>query len=639
MTEQQLQLFDDLRFYEGQDVEYKDARGGLPKNLWETYSAFANSDGGTLWLGITQRDSVLDVHGVADAERLVSDFWNTINNRGKVSRNLLSSGNVAIQALTDKPGYALIRIDVPRAGRRERPVYIGSDPFQGTFRRNQEGDYHCREDEVRRMFADQSEEPQDSRILSGFSLDDLHLDSLRQFRNRFSSRAPDHPWLREDDLGLLVKLQGWRRDRTRGIEGLTVAGLLMFGQTESIIAPEALPGFQLDYREHLSDDPAIRWTDRLTLDGTWVGNLFQFYQHVILKLAGGPGVKSPFQTDAEGYRQAGGPIHEALQEALVNALIHADYNGQGGIVIERYFNRFEFSNPGTLLVSREQILHGGISECRNKSLQLMFQMLGVGDKAGSGIDKIRQSWAAQHWQSPRLQETLRPDRVLLVLPMVSMLPEETVQALRSRFGVLFEELDKDEVRVVVAAAVEGEISNPRLQEILALHRADITKLLQGLVRKGLLVPENYGRWTRYAIPPTGGEAAGSGSGGSSDANEGSSRPNEGSSRPNGGSSRPNGGSSRPNGGSSSDLDALIKRVSQSQRAKQEVVEQAILGLCQEEFLSLADLAQKLSRSPERLRDAYLSKLVARGLLELRYPDNPTHPQQAYRTKPGTGDKP
>lgn len=622
MTEQQLQLFDDLRFYEGQDVEYKDARGGLPKNLWETYSAFANSDGGTLWLGITQRDGVLDVHGVTEAERLVSDFWNTVNNRGKVSRNLLASGNVSIQPLPDKPGHALVRIDVPRAGRRERPVYIGPDPFQGTFRRNQEGDYHCREDEVRRMFADQSEEPQDSRILSGFTLDDLHLDSLRQFRNRFASRAPDHPWLREDDLGLLTKLQGWRRDRAKGIEGLTLAGLLMFGQTESIMVPEALPGFQLDYRERLSDDPAMRWTDRLTLDGTWFGNLFQFYQQVILKLAGGPGVKSPFQTDAEGYRQAGGPIHEALQEALVNALIHADYSGQGGIVIERYFNRFEFSNPGTLLVSREQILHGGISECRNKSLQLMFQMLGVGDKAGSGIDKIRQSWAAQHWQSPRLQETSRPDRVLLVLPMVSMLPEETVQTLRARFGVLFEDLDKNEVQVVVAAAVEGDISNPRLQEILALHRADITKLLQGLVRKGLLVPENYGRWTRYALPPEGEGVAGSA--------------NEGSPGANGGSSRPNGGSSRPSEGSSTGLSALIDRVSQSQRAKQEVVEQAILGLCQDTFLPLAELTQRLNRSPQRLRDAYLSKLVARGLLELRYPNNPTHPQQAYRTKPGTG---
>ena len=198
-------------------------------------------------------------------------------------------------------------------------------------------------------------------------------------------------------------------------------------------------------------------------------------------------------------------MHEALQEALVNALIHADYSGQGGIVIDRYLSRFEFSNPGTLLVSREQLLRGSVSECRNKSLQLMFQMLGVGDKAGSGIDKIRRSWAAEHWQSPSIQETLRPDRVMLVLPMVSMLPEATVQELRTRFGSAFEGLDRDEVQAVVTAAIEEEITNQRLQETLTLHRVDITKLLQGLVRKGLLVPEGFGRWTRYALPERGSE--------------------------------------------------------------------------------------------------------------------------------------
>lgn len=294
MTEQQLQLFDDFGYYEGVDVEYKGAKGGLPRDLWETYSAFANTDGGTLWLGITQRNGKLEVHGISEAEKLVADFWNTINNRGKVNRNLLSSGNVRIVPLEDRPGHSLIRIEVPRAGRRERPVYIGVDPFHGSFRRNFEGDYRCREDEVRRMFADQSEDPPDSRVLKGFSLDDLHLDSLRQFRNRFASRAPAHPWLKEDDLGLLTKLQAWRKDRLSGMEGLTVAGLLMFGKAEAITAPEAVPGFHLDYRERLSDDPAIRWTDRLTVDGTWDANLFQFYVRVIVKLGSGPGIKAPF---------------------------------------------------------------------------------------------------------------------------------------------------------------------------------------------------------------------------------------------------------------------------------------------------------------------------------------------------------
>lgn len=103
-------------------------------------------------------------------------------------------------------------------------------------------------------------------------------------------------------------------------------------------------------------------------------------------------IKIPFQLGPDLFRKDDTIVHEAIREALVNALIHADYRGQGGVVIDKYPDRFEFSNPGSLLISIEQLLRGGISECRNKSLQLMFQMIGGGEKAGSGIDKIRQGW-------------------------------------------------------------------------------------------------------------------------------------------------------------------------------------------------------------------------------------------------------
>jgi len=299
-------------------------------------------------------------------------------------------------------------------------------------------------------------------------MDDLHLESLRQFRNRFSSRG-SHVWLVEDDMGLLGKLGGWRRDRRSGLEGLTLAGLLMFGREQAIRDPAAVPGFQLDYREHFSDDPGVRWTDRLHLDGTWEGNLFQFYQLVKQKLSVGPGIKRPFRVDAEGYRTVETPVTEALEEALVNALIHADYAGQGGIVLDRWQDRLEFSNPGTLLLSREQLLRGGVSECRNKSLQLMFQMLGAGDKAGSGIDKIRASWADAHWQSPVLRESHRPDRVVLELPMLSVLPDEVLAILRGRFGAAFEALSGDEVQALVTAQMEGTVTNLRLQGMLTLR--------------------------------------------------------------------------------------------------------------------------------------------------------------------------
>lgn len=611
-----LSMLRDLTLYEGVDVEFKAAKGGLPRDLWETYSAFANTDGGTIWLGITQGETALDMHGVENAEKLVSDFWNTINNRGKVCLNLLTNDLLEIVPIEGSP-RKLIRIRVPRAGRRERPVFLGSDPFRGTYRRNFEGDYLCRDDEVRRMFADQSEEPADSRLLIGFGWDDLHSESIKQFRNRFSSRASEHPWLAESDSALLEKLGGWRRDRSTGQEGLTLAGLLMFGRSQAITAAEAVPGFQLDYRERLSDDPAVRWTDRLTLDGMWEGNLFQFYQRVMVRLA--EGLRTPFQRDQAGYRKAETPVHEALQEALVNALVHADYSGQGGIVIDRFADRIEISNPGTLLLSREQILRGGVSECRNKSLQRMFQMLGVGDKAGSGIDKIRSGWASQHWRSPGLQETLRPDRVMLVLAMVSMLPQPTVDGLRQRFGPAFGKLKVDEVQALVTADLEGEVSNQRLQEMSSSHPVDITKVLQGLVRKGMLEPSGTGRGTRYRLV----------SGDSLHKAEDSSHKDVDSLHKTGDSSHWVATTV------TDEMRVTAEHARQSSRIAPAKLEQILVSLCSGQFVPLDLLAEAVNRNAEGLRNRYLTPLVRQGRLRLRFPDRKNRPDQAYLA---VGDK-
>jgi ATP-dependent DNA helicase RecG len=636
---QQLNLFDNLSLYEGVDVEYKGALGGLPRDLWETYSAFANTSGGTIWLGITQRDERLSVHGLDNPEKLLSDFWNTLNNRGKVNRSLLSEADVSVLAL-DNTKRSVIRIRVPRASRRERPIFLGSDPFKGTYRRNYEGDYQCNEDEVRRMFADQSEDPADSRILAGFSMDDLDPDSIRQFRNRFVSRDPNHVWLREDDLGLVTKLGGYRKDRRTGEEGLTLAGLLMFGKSDAITAPEGVANFQLDYRERLSDDPNIRWTDRVTVDGTWEANLLQFYQRVMLKLSVGPGIKAPFQRDEEGYRKTGTPVHEALQEALVNALIHADYSGQGGVVIDRYPDRFEFSNPGTLLLSREQLLRGSISECRNRSLQRMFQMLGVGDKAGSGMDKIRSGWASQHWQSPSLLETYRPDRVKLVLPMVSMLPETTIQHLQGLLGEAFTDLSPEEVQTLALAEMAGEVSNPRLQDMLPMHPVDITRLLQGLVRRGFLAPVGWGRWTRYVLTTPAQatshqEAAGPSSDHSGSADRAAIPPAKDPSSPVKATIPPAKDPSSPVSDSASEdasLLAIARPIRESERATPQEVVNAILALCDGRFLTIRELATLLGRKPDALRESYVSDLVRQNKLELRYPDKPSHRKQGYRKR-------
>ena len=88
----QLDLFSPLQpAAESNDTEFKSARGGLPGSFWETYSAMANTQGGTIVLGVAERNGELVWEGVPDAGQLRTVLWNQLNDRNKVSRNLLDA--------------------------------------------------------------------------------------------------------------------------------------------------------------------------------------------------------------------------------------------------------------------------------------------------------------------------------------------------------------------------------------------------------------------------------------------------------------------------------------------------------------------------------------------------------------------
>ncbi|MDA8138265.1 MAG: putative DNA binding domain-containing protein [Desulfobacteraceae bacterium] len=613
-----------LNWDEGDDLEFKSAKGGLPGSIWETYSAMANSHGGVILLGVEDDGRV---SGVDDPRKLKKSFWDTINNRGKVNINLLNDADLAE---VPQASATIIAIRVPRATRYQRPVFLGQNPLTGTFRRNFEGDYRCTEQEVGRMLSDRSESPADSRILAHFGLEDLDLASLQQYRQRLASHKPTHPWLSEDDKGLLIKLGGWRRDRSSGEEGLTVAGLLMFGRDETL--REGLPGYNVDYREKLSQDPAVRWTDRLTMDGTWNPNLFQFYLRVAQRVAAD--LKLPFQLDSDLFRKGETDVHEAIREALTNALIHADYNGQGGIVVEKYRDAFEFSNPGTLLISFDQLMRGNISECRNKSLQTMFMLMGAAEKAGSGVDKIRRGWASQHWRSPMVREQVQPDRVSWRLPMVSLIPDESIQRLQGLFGNRYSRFNANEVQALVTADLEGAVDNARMRQICGAHAADITRLLQDLVSQGALVQHGKGRWSRYRLPDT--------SGGSDpmyrdvhSVHKDADSVHKGLHSVHKDADSVYKADDSVHKNDVDDQDALVNLAAparENRRLETKTMEQLILRLCKDRWMSRKQLADLLQRHPDNLRSRFLTPMVAHGLLRLRYPDKPNRTDQAYTTE-------
>lgn len=396
---------------ENVEVEFKSAKGGLPESFWETFSAFANTNGGVIVLGVKEKDGKFIPDGLTDEQIKIykKRFWDCAHNKEKVSATMLTERDVTEAEMEESK---LLVFRIPRASYDIRPVYLSKNPFGNTYKRNHEGDYHCTDVEVRQMFSDAHHTtlPFDNQILPNYTINDIDIPSLKGYRQRFSLRKENHPWNELDDMAFMIKLGVYRIDRETGEEGFTRAGILMFGKTESITDQACTPWFFVDYQEKMSNDPHQRWTDRIYPDGTWEANLYQFFFRVYNKLT--QTLPVPFQLDGV-TRQDETTAHIAVREALANSLVHCNYAMQGNIVVTRTMEQIAFRNPGCMLISIEDFYAGSQSLCRNPIIQKFFIQLGIGEKAGSGADFIVKGWEDNKWDRPQLMEKVQPDVVTL----------------------------------------------------------------------------------------------------------------------------------------------------------------------------------------------------------------------------------
>ena len=400
---------------ENSEIEFKSAKGGLPESFWETFSAFANTNGGIIVLGIKEKNGVFYPDGF-DKQQLQTykkRFWDCAHNKEKVSATMLTERDV-IDAEIDGNFFLLFRI--PRASYDIRPVFLTRNPFGNTFKRNHEGDYHCTDSEIRQMFADahHSTLPFDNQILPNYSMSDIDTETLRGYRQRFILRKNNHPWNELDDFNFLCKIGAYRIDRESGQEGFTRAGILMFGKTESITDQACCPWYFVDYQEKLSNNMNERWSDRIYADGSWNSNLYQFFFKVYNKLV--QTLPVPFSLNGI-ERTEETAAHIAIREALVNSLVHSSYAEQGNIVIIREKDKIIFRNPGRMLITIDDFYSGSQSVCRNPIIQKFFIQLGYGEKAGSGADFIIKGCRENQWHMPELIENVQPDTVSLYLYM------------------------------------------------------------------------------------------------------------------------------------------------------------------------------------------------------------------------------
>ncbi len=459
------------QYRENNRIEAKKALGGLPKSIWETYSAFANTLGGIILLGVVEEtDKSLRPIRLPDPGRLIEEFLELLNRPEKASVNILSDQDISVETVE---GCQIIAITVPRAERRDRPVYIDGNPFTGTYQRNGEGDYRCSKEEVEAMFRDASRKSPDMRPLCQLGLHVLDPDAIRRYRSRMILRHPEHIWQELDTPEFLYKLGAAAKAPDDSLCP-TAAGLLMFGYEYEII--REFSGYFLDYQDlTVSEQDARKFNQArriVSSSGDWSGSLYDFYFRVSRALA----------SSAEPA-----PVQDALREALTNCLINADYSSSIGVSIRKTREEIRFSNPGSFRIAIENASGGGISDPRNAALCRMFNLIDVGERTGSGLPNIFRVWKEQGLPVPSITQEFSPERTILALTL-----QPAGQTKKTSSGTAKASKAAPAIRKALIIDYLTEHVSAGARELSSLTGASvpqIQRLLSRLVQEGIVVRE------------------------------------------------------------------------------------------------------------------------------------------------------
>ena len=343
------------------------------------------------------------------------------------------------------------------------------------------------------MLRDAEATSDDSRVAENAKMEYIDYETVRRYRNRFSSKNANH--VRNDAADdEFLRFLGAADEGPDGILRPTYAGLLMFGRDCWIT--RVLPQYFLDYRQETSSD--TRWEDRFTsITGDWSGNVYDFYIRVYNKLKAA--LKVPFKL--EGIERVDDtPAHEALREAIVNCVTNANYQERRGIVCVWRDEALTIANPGDFRIPLEKAMRPGESDPRNATMLKMFAMIDAGERAGSGISKILHGWKETGYAKPSYEEEYGPDRTILNLPLTEESAGKNRQIKSAdTFTLRSGKSERSKADILEYLTENGSSKSADIAAGIELSISRTNELLKELVSEDRVTSVGRARATRYKL--------------------------------------------------------------------------------------------------------------------------------------------
>lgn len=637
------------QFDESERVEAKRA-SEIGKSILETVCAFANEPGlggGWLLLGVekgSERPGDYQVVGIDAPDGLLNDLHTQCASVFNVP--------VRVQARAEAvEGSTVVVVDVLEAEPSAKPVYRTSKGLPGgAYRRSPNGDFRCNQDDLAIFYQNRSGRSFDAEPVMEATLDDIDPEALEEYRRAREAMNPAAEELGYDDEELLDALGGVsRRD---GARVPTAAGILLFGRRAAL--RRLFPACRVDYirvpGKEWIEDAENRFTT-LDLRDT-LPRLLQRASASVLD-----DIPRAFQLPEGDLRREEQPLLPAkvVREAIVNALMHRNYQRQQPIQIIRFSNRLEVRNPGYSLKPVEHLGEAG-TEWRNPMIAQVLHEMGYAETKGSGVRVMRRLMEEAGLSPPSFDSDRHHDQFAATYLFHHFLTAEDVQWL-GRFQAFG--LEEHDARALIFVRETGRITNADYRD---LNRVDTVEASQHLVRlsqQGLLEQVPRGPATYYIPGPEmqGSGGPGAESGGQASLPLGGDRASAASDSLSGESGRISGESDGLSGESSqisgeSDTisgelggipantrEALLQELPEDLRERVDALGRrsrdtgrlvdVLAKICAVRAFTSRELGELTGRNPDYLQQSYLNPLVREGRLKYRFPDEPNRPDQAY----------
>lgn len=432
-----------MLYQESETVELKEV---YVDDIRKEIIAFANSNGGTLYVGVKDNGEIVGVH---DMDSVMLQISNSCRDAVKPDITMFLSFEAV--AAGEKQ---ILAVHVQRG--TSRPYYLGSKGLRpsGVFVRQGTSSAPASDEAIRHMIKDTD-------------------------GDRFEEMRSLNQELTFEEISSLFRMKqipfGPTQMKTLGLinaENLyTNLALLLSDQCPHIIKAAAFRGVNQD-----------DFQDRREFSGSLTRQLDDAYRYLDMRNQTSASFRGLYRIDAKDYPD------NAIREALLNAIEHRDYSFSAPTLISVFSDRMEFVSYGGLAggIQMEDILNG-LSVCRNQKLAGVFYRLHLVEAYGTGLPKIRSAYTGR-----TVQPTFHagPASFRVVLPNMNLADSG------STTDTTHDEMTEKALQYI---GDHGSASRNDVEKHLGLSTSAAIRLLKTMRDNNLITAVGKGKNTRYRI--------------------------------------------------------------------------------------------------------------------------------------------